>query len=290
MGPVELITNATGYVVWSVDIAEEGFWILDAVFEGLGVYLPSAASEDVNVRYGTVVQLELLNPGDVIAGVNDASFSILLEDTGGTPLEGFTVHYEAHLEGFGLILEGDLIQSGTEPMILNLTLDRMGNVTFVVSFSGTSHYHAALELLVKGTATVVSEIPSSVDRASQEGLVLVVEDEVSTPLLLGGLDIVVELVGPQGVVDIVSRLLWNETSVELFINSLPVGHYTLSITVALSIERVGCEVYIDFTITSITTIEVGTDDISGLYSDPHTLTFFLNDSMMEGIADTSNRW
>ncbi|MCK5265859.1 MAG: hypothetical protein KAR03_09655, partial [Candidatus Thorarchaeota archaeon] len=69
MGPVELITNANGFVTWIVEIVEEGLWSLDASFDGLGVYLPSGSSQEVNVRYGTVVQLELLNPDDVIAGV-----------------------------------------------------------------------------------------------------------------------------------------------------------------------------------------------------------------------------
>ncbi|MGY5859248.1 MAG: prenyltransferase/squalene oxidase repeat-containing protein [Candidatus Thorarchaeota archaeon] len=288
MGPVELITNATGFVEWSVDIAEEGVWMLDALFEGLGVYLPSESSEVINVKYGTVVQLDLLNPDDVVAGLSDASFSILLEDTGGTPLEGFTVHYEAHLENFGMIAEGDLIQAGTDPMILNLTMDRMGSVTFIVSFGGTSHYHAsnaAIELLVKGTSTVVSIIPSSIDRSSLVGLPILIEDELSLPLVLEELEITLTLLGPDGLVNLTSRLQWNETSFELFITSLPVGHYTFSITVASGADRVGCVVNLDFTITSVTTIVVEEIDISGFYSEPHTLTFFLNDSLMEHIID-----
>jgi len=244
MGPMELITNATGFVTWNVNIAEEGLWILDAFFEGLGVYLPSSDSEEINVKYGTVIQLEILNPDDVIAGVSDASFSILIEDNGGTPLEGFTVHYEAHHQVFGLIIEGDLIQTGTEPMILNITLDQMGNITFVVSFSGTSHYHqsnSAIQFWVRGTTEVVSSLPTAIDRSSEEGFKLFIEDEVSDPIPFSGLVIVIEITGQQGIIDLTSRLLWNETSVDLYINSLPVGHYTLSVTVASSIERVGCE-------------------------------------------------
>ncbi|MHA1864558.1 MAG: hypothetical protein ACTSWA_12370, partial [Candidatus Thorarchaeota archaeon] len=292
MGPMELITNATGFVTWNVNIAEEGLWILDASFEGLGVYLPSSSSEEINVKYGTVVQLEFLNPDDVIAGVSDASFSILLEDNGGTPLEGFTVHYEAHHQVFGLIIEGDLIQTGTEPMILNITLDQMGNITFVVSFSGTSHYHtsnSAIQLWVRGTSEVVSSLPTAIDRSSEEGFKFFIEDEVSEPIPFAGLVIVIQVTGPQGIIDLTSRLLWNETSVDLYINSLPVGHYSLSVTVASSIERLGCEVLIDFTITSTTTLEVDDEGLSGLVSELHSLVFFLNDSLMKSI-DGAEVW
>ncbi|MHA1661843.1 MAG: hypothetical protein ACTSVR_01140, partial [Candidatus Thorarchaeota archaeon] len=292
MGPVELITNANGFVTWIVEIVEEGSWILDASFEGLGVYLPSGSSEEVNVKYGTVVQLEILNPDDVIAGVTDASFSILLVDTGTTPMEGFTVHYEAHHQVFGLIIEGDLIQSGTEPIILNITLNNMGNITFIVSFAGTSHYHAsnaALQFWVRGTTEVISSIPTAIDRSSEDGFTLFISDEVSNPILFSELDFTIELTGPQGVVILTSRLQWNQSSVDLFINSLPVGHYSLSVIVASTIERLGCTVLIDFKITSISTLDLGDEDFSGIIYTLHTLTFFLNDSLMEAI-DGADVW
>ncbi|MHA1577987.1 MAG: Ig-like domain-containing protein, partial [Candidatus Thorarchaeota archaeon] len=193
---------------------------------------------------------------------------------------------------FGLIIEGDLIQSGTEPMILNITLDRMGNITFVVSFSGTSHYHpsnSALQMWVRGTTDVVSSLPSAIDRSSQEGFTLLIEDEVSNPIPFSELDMAIEIRGPQGIVDLTGRLLWNETSVDLYFNSLPAGHYTLSVIVGSSFERLSCEALIDFTITSLTTLEVDGEGLSGLISEMHTLVFFLNDSMMESI-DGSDVW
>ncbi len=291
MGPVELITNPNGFVTWIVQIAEEGLWSLGASFEGLGVYLPSGSSQEVNVKYGTVVQLELLNPDDVIAGATDASFSILLEDTGSTPLEGFTVHFEAHHQVFGLVIEGNLIQLGSEPIILNITLYNMGNITFIVSFGGTSHYHAsnaALQFWVRGTTEVISSIPASIDRSSEEGFRFFIKDEVSDPIPFTELDFVIELTGPQGVVILTSRLQWNQSSVDLFINSLPVGHYTLSIIIISSIERLGCDVHIDFIITSVTTLEID-ENFSGLIYELHSLTFFLNDSLMETI-DGADVW
>jgi hypothetical protein len=287
LGPLDLVTNVTGFVDWSVDIAEEGVWIIEASFDGLGVYLPSTSSEIVNVKFGTIVDLEILNPDDVVAGLNDASFSILLKDTEGSPLEGFTVHYEAHLENFGVVAEGDLIQSGSDPVVLNLTMTQMGSVTFIVSFSGTSHYHAsnaAIELLVKGTSTIVSDIPSSIDRSSQIGFQVLVEDELHLPLALNDIEITLTLHGPSGFVSIANRLQWNESTVELFVTSLPVGQYTFSVIVTSTINRIGCSVDIDFSITSSTTIVVNEDGLSGFYSESHTLIFFLNDSLMDYVV------
>ena len=291
-GPVELITDATGFVVWSVSIDEEGLWTLDTSFAGLGVYLPSSSSDEINVKYGTVILLDLLNPVDVIAGINDASFSILLEDSGGTPLEGFTVHFEARHHIYGLVVEGDLIQTGTSPMILDITLDRMGNITFIVSFTSTSHYYAsnaALEFWVRGTTEVLASIPSTVDRVSEDGFMISITDEISVPITLSELGITIELTGPQGLVDLTSRLLWNETSVDLFINCLPVGHYTLSVSVEPDTERLGCISTIDFTITSITSLNVDEEGLTGFISTPHSLTFFLNDSLMDAI-DSVDVW
>ena len=286
IGPVDLITNATGFVEWSAVIGVEGVWILEASFDGLGVYLPSDSSDIINVKYGTVVQLELLNPDDVVAGLVNASFSILLEDTSGTPMEGFTVSYEAHLDNYGLIASGSLIQSGTDPIILNLTLNHMGNVTFVVSFTGTSHYHssnAAVEFLVKGTTTLVADIPSEIDRSSTEGFLITIEDEISLPLELDGLTISVVLVGPEGQVDISGRLEWNDTSLYLYVTALPIGHYTFTVTVQSSAQRLGCGVDIEFSITSTTAIIVDESGLSGRISETHTLVFFLNDSLSECI-------
>ncbi|MCK4568258.1 MAG: Ig-like domain repeat protein, partial [Candidatus Thorarchaeota archaeon] len=199
--------------------------------------------------------------------------------------------FEAHHQIFGLVIEGNLIQLGSEPIILNITLYNMGNITFIVSFGGTSHYHAsnaALQFWVIGTTEVISSIPTAIDRSSEEGFALFIKDEVSDPIPFSELDFTIELTGPQGVVILTSRLQWNQSSVDLFINSLPVGHYTLSVIVASSIERLGCDVLIDLTITSITTLEIDAS-FSGLIYTLHSLTFFLNDSLMEAI-DGADVW
>ncbi len=288
IGPVLFITNSTGFVTWDVDIDDEGLWSLSAVFNGLGVYLPASAFESIDVKYGTVVILSLLTADDIVAGVNNASFSVLLEDTSESPLEGFTVHYEVYHETLGLLTQGNLIQSDTEPMILTLSLNRMGSITLIVSFGGTSHYHAsnaALEFWVFGTTTVVSDIPEEIDRANTTSMIVTIKDEVYSTIPLTELELTFELQGPEGLVDLSNRILWNNSFVEFYATSLAVGHYTFSVLVVSSSERIGCLETFEFDITSFITIEVDENNLSGLISTPHSLTFFLRDSMTELVAD-----
>ena len=288
IGPVVLTTNSTGFANWNVEIDNEGVWFLGAAFSGLGVYLPASASENIDVKYGTIVELSLLTSESIVAGINNASFSILLEDTGGTPLEGFTVHYEVRDEILGLITQGDLIQSDTEPMILSLSFERMGRITLIVSFVGTSHYHtsnAALEFWVFGTTEVVSNIPSSIDRANESSFFVWIEDEVSVPISLAQLNTLITLEGPEGSVDLIGRLLWNTSVVEFSIANLPVGLYTLTVTIPSSTERVGSTKVLEFTITSSIMIDVDTSSLSGIISERHSLTFLLRDSVNELVAN-----
>jgi len=289
-GPLELITNATGQVSWSVTINDEGFWTLDASFSGLGVYLPAYADEDINVRYGTVISLSLETIGDIVAGLTSASFSILLTDTGGTPLEGFTVHYEVHHETLGLVIQGSLIQTDTESIILTLMFERMGNYTLIVSFSGTSHYHASnagQQFTVLGTTETVTVIPERIDRSSENGIQIVIEDEVSSPILLSELDITITLQGPVGIVDITSRLLWNDSMVTLYTQGLSVGHYILNIVVLSTDMRLGNTSQFDITLVSITSLITTNENLPGFISEQHSLLFLLTDSLSEAINGAS---
>ncbi|TFG34604.1 hypothetical protein EU527_02550 [Candidatus Thorarchaeota archaeon] len=292
IGPIWLVTNSSGFCTWNVDIDDEGLWSLETAFVGLGVYLPASASENIDVKYGTVVELLLVTTEDIVAGINNAAFSILLEDSGGTPLEGFSVYYEVHHETLGLIIQGSLIQAGTEPMILTLSLTRMGFIILIVSFRGTSHYHAsnaALELWVFGTTEVILDLPNKIDMANESSIIAWVEDEVSLVILLQELDIGIELEGPYGSVDLTNRTLWNENFIELFTATLPVGRYTLTVTIAPSSERIGCISIFEFDITSTITVEVDRDGISGIISSPHSLTFFLLNSLNDSV-DELNVW
>jgi len=291
-GPVVFATNATGYVTWSVTINNEGLWTLDASFSGLGVYLPVSADSEINVKYGTVIDLSLLTPGDIIAGLASTSFSILLTDTGGTPLEGFTVQYAVHHETLGQIVQGSLIQTDTDPIILTLTFERMGNFTIVVSFSGTSHYHssnAGLQFTVLGTAEAVASILEGIDRASEKGIQIVIEDEVSSPILLSELDIIIMLQGPDGLEDLASRLLWDESDITLYAQGLSIGQYLLNITVLPTNMRLGSVSLFDINITSITYLVINEEKLPGLISEQHSLQFLLLDSLSEAI-DGADVW
>jgi hypothetical protein len=76
---------------------------------------------------------------------------------------------------------------------------------------------------------------------------------------------------------------------DLYLYALPVGHYTLSVSIASTYERLGFIVAIDFMITSITSITTIEEEMSGIISEQHTLVFFLNDSLMESI-DGADVW
>jgi hypothetical protein len=290
IGPIDLNTNATGHIQWSSTLDDEGLWTLDIAFNGLGVYLPIATTDDINVRYGTVVELFLIDTGNVIAGTTHASLSILLRDTGGTPLEGFTVHYEAHHETLGLLLQGDLIQIGTDPMVLNTTLDTSGNYTIIVSFAGTTHYHAsnaALQLWVLGRTEVSADIPIEIDRALWAPIPISIIDELSSPIALSELDIFIELVGPHGSVDLTDFLTWSEMSVSFSTMGLQVGLYTLNVTVELSQTRTGCNSLLLFSVTSQTHIELTEQDLTGFISEQHSISFILQDSLNETVVDST---
>jgi prenyltransferase beta subunit len=291
-GPVVLVTNATGHVSWSVTINDEGFWTLDASFSGLGVYLPVDANEVINVRYGTVIDLSLETMGDIVAGFTSTSFSILLADTGGTPLEGFTIHYEVHHETLGLVVQGSLIQTDTDPIILILMFERMGNYTMIVSFSGTSHYHssnAGLQFTVLGTTDIMADIPEGIDRSSEDTIPIVIIDEVASPILLSGLDITITLQGPTGFVDLTNRLVWNESFVALYTHGLTIGHYLLNVTVHPTNMRLGFTSQFDINITSVTHLTTFNENLPGLISEQHSLLFLLSDSLSETI-DGADIW
>ncbi len=292
LGPIVPATNSTGYVSWSVTIDDEGVWVLTASFGGLGVYLPASTDAAINVRYGTVISLSLETSGDIVAGETIASFSILLADSGGTPLEGFTVHYEVHEENLGLVVQGSIIQTDTDVIILNLTIEQMGIYAILVSFSGTNHYHASnagIQFLVLGTTNAVSPISERIDRSTENATRIVIEDEVSVPIPPAELDVTIELHGPDGLVDLSGRLVWNESWVDFYIYGLPTGDYVLGVTVLAADMRQGCSAQFDFAITSTACLAVSEETLPGLISKPHSLTFVLMDSLEE-VVDAVDVW
>jgi hypothetical protein len=198
------------------------------------------------------------------------------------------VYYEAHHETLGLVLVGNLIQTGTDPMILNMTLDRMGNYTIIVSFAGTTHYHAsnaALQLWVLGRTEVAVDMPSEIDRALWSPIPISIVDELSIPIVFSELGILIELIGPEGSVNLTDHLSWSELSVSFTAMGLPVGLYTMNVTVEWSETRVGCTSLLEFSVVSLTYIEITEQELTGFVSEPHSISFILQDSLNDTVVD-----
>ncbi|MHA2142474.1 MAG: prenyltransferase/squalene oxidase repeat-containing protein [Candidatus Thorarchaeota archaeon] len=284
-GPKIELTNSTGCISWSVQIDVEGLWAAKASFDGLGVYLPVSNSTDVSVRYGTVIQAHLID-SDAIAGDTPVSLSVLLMDSGLTPLEGFTIDYAAYHDQLGLMLESSIVQIGQEPILLNITLDRMGNYTILLSFVGTTHYqasNAALRVWVFGTTEFTIIVSSVVERSSNSHLNASVLDEVGMPIGLIELSTSLELLGPAGVIDLTGYLLFTDSVITISLTGLDVGHYSLNLAVLDSALRRGTANEVQFDVVASTSIEILHQDLSGLLGEDHEVTFTLVDSL-EDIA------
>jgi hypothetical protein len=138
-------------------------------------------------------------------------------------------------------------------MVLNITMEQMGNFTIIVSFSGTTHYHAsnaALQQWVMGRTEVSADMPIEIDRSLVSG-----------------------------------HLSWGEISVSFTTMGLSVGLYTLNITVERSEIRVGCTALLEFSVVSSTHIEIIEQDLTGFISESHSVTFVLRDSLNDTIVD-----
>jgi hypothetical protein len=287
LGPTLVVTDGTGYASWSVQIDDEGLWTVTAVFDGLGVYLATTGAVDVSVRYGTEIQASDISAGDVVAGLIPASLSVLLMDSGGTPLEGFTIDYSFYHDLHGLTLSDRIVQVGQEPIILNITLDMMGNYTILLSFAGTAHYHAsnaALRVWVYGTTNITASVSSSIERSSDSYLNALVLDEVGSTIALNELSMSLELLGPVGIVDLSGRLVFTAIEIRISLEGLEVGEYILNLTVSDSGLRNGDSRVVQFDVIASTTIMILEESFSGIIDDEHEMTFTLVDSLSE-IAD-----
>jgi hypothetical protein len=286
-GPTIVETDDAGYAFWSVQIDGEGLWTVTASFDGLGVYLAAAGAVDVSVRYGTEIQASDISAGHVVAGLIPVSLSVLLMDSGGTPLEGFTIDFSSYHDLLGLTLTDSVVQIGQESIILNITLDRMGNYTILMSFAGTAHYHAsntALRVWVCGTTNITVSVSSPIERSSESYLNALVLDEVGSAIALNELGTSLDLLGPVGTVDMASRLLLTATEISIALEGLEVGEYTLNLTVLDSVLRIGTSNVVQFDIIASTAIMVLEESFSGIIDDDHEMTFTLVDSLGE-IAD-----
>jgi hypothetical protein len=286
LGPTVVVTNSTGHSYWSFQLDDEGLWTVTAIFDGLGVYLAASDAVDVSVRYGTEIQASVISTGDVVAGITPVSLSLLLMDSGGTPLEGFTIDYSTYHDLLGLTLTDSVVQIGQDPVMLNITLDRMGNYTILLEFAGTAHYHAsnaALRIWVYGTTNITVSVSSSIERSSDSYLTASFIDEVGSIIALSDIEIFLEMFGPIGLVDISSRLSPSNIEMRISLQGLDVGPYSINLTIADGLLRIGIIDIIQFDVVAATSIDILEENLSGLVDQDHHLTFTLVDSM-EDVA------
>ena len=292
IGPVDLTTDENGLVFWNAVLDDAGPWQLTAQFDGLGVYLATQAVHDIDVRVATVVDVILLDTGNIIAGVTPVCTTVHLTDSQGTPLEGQTIRYEVYHEAYGLVESGSFIQFGHDPESFNITLIRGGNHTLVFVFDGTETYHAstaAVNVWVLGTSRISVTGPTSVDRSNDSELIITVLDELDNTLALDGLDVSINMNGPEGVIDLTTWANWQEFGVYIPLWTLPVGTYTLTITVLESSRRLGDVLSHLVNLTAETTLTAEAEDLSGFVSHSHSISLMLVDSLRDSV-DAVDVW
>lgn len=287
LGPVNLTTNATGYVEWSPVVDQEGMWVLDSEFEGIGVYLPVSLTHDIDVRYGTQVLAERVDTGMLIAGVSPLNVTVLLQDTGGTPLEGRTISYYVYNNELGLLSQGSFVQIGQDPELVSIPFDRMGNYTVVFSFSGTEHYHlssTAIDVFVHGTSHILVTGNSTIYRSSNVNISISLLDERSISLSPSGIQIAITRNG--ALVNLSSRLHLNGQTLDFILEGLSVGSYIVNAVFAATSQRLGCESSFEFNVTSSASLDVSEESLSGLVGQVHSITVELVDSLDDRILNS----
>ncbi len=273
-------TNATGYCRWEQVLLSEGEWHFVVTFEGLGVYLADSAERTIDVRFGVRVVLVDISEEQVVAGDVPLRLSLLLTDLDGGVLEGFTMRYLAYHQSRGLLIEGALVQSGTTPENLTIEFPLMGNYSLFIVFDGTDHYHPAstvVEVFVMGTTSPEITGPTAIHRSTDEEIVIRVYDESRVPLGPTEVGLTVTLLRGLDPVNVTSRLILNETCVELSLRGLDVGDYSLLVTVPGSSLRLGSTATLDFTVTAETALCLLESDLPGIVGWQHEVVIAVHD-------------
>ncbi|MFX1484917.1 MAG: Ig-like domain-containing protein, partial [Promethearchaeota archaeon] len=99
--------------------------------------------------------------------------------------------------------------------------------------------------------------------------------------------IILNLVGPKGPINLAEYFSWSATQIEFVSMGLPIGAYSLNITIESSGTRVGCVSLSVFSITSTTQLEIFDESLTGLVSEQHSFVFNLKDSLDDWIEDVS---
>ncbi|MFW9953796.1 MAG: prenyltransferase/squalene oxidase repeat-containing protein [Candidatus Thorarchaeota archaeon] len=286
LGPVDLITNSTGHVEWTPAVDQEGLWQISAHFDGVGVYLPATITEDVDVRYGTQIFVSRITNETLVAGVTPLAVAVLLEDTGGTPLEGRTVRYQVYHDSHGLLYQDSFVQIGQTPEILEITLDRYGNYTILFSFAGTVHYHpssTALSVFVMGTSAISIAGDVSIDRSLNQNITIFILDELDS--ILTPANIILDLLRNGVSIEIGSRLVISSDKLKLSILGLQVGEYELNATLPTTVGRLGTTRVFSFNITATTKIDIIESGLNGLIGQLHSIDLMIVDSLGTSIED-----
>ncbi|MCK5150945.1 MAG: hypothetical protein KAQ65_03850 [Candidatus Thorarchaeota archaeon] len=283
-GPVDLVTNSTGHVDWYTPVNQEGLWEVNAQFDGVGVYLPSNQVIEVDVRYGTRIYANRTDNETIIAGTTFLSVAVLLEDTGGSPLEGRTILYQVYHDTLGLLYESSFVQIGQTAEMINISLDRLGDHTILFSFSGTVHYHpssTALAVFVVGTSEISISSISTVDRSHDDNITIILLDELGLTLDPSELQLDLALDGIT--IDIADRLFFYPTHIDIFLTGLQVGRYTLNTTLAATISRLGSSRTLSFNVTTLSSITITGSEINGLVGQTHSATLLVADSLSDVV-------
>ncbi|MBS3795196.1 MAG: hypothetical protein KGY80_09880 [Candidatus Thorarchaeota archaeon] len=284
---VTLITNSTGYVEHSSILEEEGLWQVSVRFDGLGAYLQKESSIEVDVRYGTEIQIELLDQNDVIAGIAPLNLSLLLIDSGGVPLEGRDIAYNVYHEELGLVFSDEVEQYSQRPENLSIAFTRAGDHTIIFQFLGTDHYHPSsttMVIFVRGTTEIAIDGPAHTDRASNTNITIQILDENADAISdLEGLDY--ELIGPNGFVDLKNRTMLDDATIQLSLFALDCGSYQLNAIFEETTLRLGNSTVFKFDVTTATRIVPTHKQLSGNLGEKHSVTIVLVDSLNWTIND-----
>lgn len=281
IGPVSLITNASGYVTWDSSINDQGLWLVRASFAGAGVYLPHESSQQVDVRFGTVFDV-IVPSSEIIANQTDATFLVLLKDSQDAPLEGFTFYCQIYREGYGLLEQRAVVQAGNGHEAVEITFPLMGNYSVIFTFDGTDHYHpsnTAVTVFVLGTTTIHADGPRTLDTASNATIDFSVYDEAGTVISMDQLPLHIQLENDSGLIDLTDRILWMDNYSSLIPHGLAIGPYRLTIIVDNSSIRIGTFSTFMFNITTQTGLDIADLNIDGIIGHEQSITLSLHDSM-----------
>ncbi|MGY5852085.1 MAG: Ig-like domain-containing protein [Candidatus Thorarchaeota archaeon] len=288
IGPVVLVTDATGCVVWTAELGENGHWTLTGDFAGIGVYLPSGSEIGLDAKHGTSIDVAVIDNGELIANLIPLTVTVLLEDDSHTPVELGVVNVEAFHDVLGLVLSDSITQYGYLPEGLNLTLPYMGNYTIVFSFAGSGSYHpsnTALRVWVRGTTNLLIDRPAMVDRSETTSVLISVLDESLNFLTIGESDILLTMLHESGEIDLTQQLEWTPESLSVSLYGLPVGSYSLTVEYPDNPLRIGTVMTIPINVTSTSVLSIAEGSLFGIIGNDHSITILLSDSLNETLDD-----